>query len=154
MKITVAKLQAYHACRWSVKKFKKLWPKGVKITLKNCRIAIAHNLDIKWLAYRMFCTKARDKFNKIQNPPWLAYQKQINNGWRLWNQYVLDHPIQFQLGLAKLSKQYDVAHTKCYPDHILVPLRKAYQEKLAIAFVEGAKVHEAQQKLRTRRQSK
>ena len=65
--ITEEMLEKYDACLREVKIFKKEWPDGARVTLKNARRAIELGLDVSWLANPLLSDEDREAFGTAQN---------------------------------------------------------------------------------------
>ena len=55
MKVITAETLTEHyetPCAGQVRKFKKLFPEGARLTLKNIRLAVENNLDIHHFTFR------------------------------------------------------------------------------------------------------
>ena len=51
--VTVSLLRKLRACEGKIYRFKVHFPKGAKITLKNCQRAEEAGLNLPWLAHRL-----------------------------------------------------------------------------------------------------
>lgn len=63
MKITARKLERADACEGDIKRFKKQWPDGCRITRENCRIAFGEDglgLNVEWAARFLLSERAYD----------------------------------------------------------------------------------------------
>ena len=52
-KITMAWMEEKEPCESQMKLFKKLWPKGGKITLANLKKAATQGFELNWLANKI-----------------------------------------------------------------------------------------------------
>ncbi len=51
-------------CKSQIRKFKKLFPDGARLTLKNLRLAVDNNLDVLWAMGTILSRKVESKLDK------------------------------------------------------------------------------------------
>jgi hypothetical protein len=119
MKITKQMLIAFHACKGQVELFEEIFPNGTSVTLRACRRAIKANLQLHWLADRVFDASAFKAYYEARASAQKAYDEARATAFK-----ALDEAV------ASAQKAYDEA---------LATAEKAYYEAVAQAFYNACK---------------
>ena len=86
--ITADMLREHNACTEQYKLFCRTWPKGCKVTLKDCKKAVRLGFDIDWAAQRLLgkaelkayyeaVAPAQKVFNEAVAPARKAYNEAV-----------------------------------------------------------------------------
>lgn len=120
MKITVKMLEKAKACKHQLDIFKKQWPKGAIVTLKNCEKAMVLGLDLDWVAMVFFTIAAYTKYNEAMNVA------------------MTEHYKTSRLAYAKYNTATDLARTKI--SKIVTTSKIAYNKAQCVAFFTASKL--------------
>jgi len=83
MRITAKMLTEKEACANQVRRFKKLFPRGVKVTRAVC-LKHARDFDWDWAAYNLLSVPAWEAYKKARAPALEAYKKATAPAWKAY----------------------------------------------------------------------
>jgi hypothetical protein len=76
MKITSETLENLNACKYQIRLFEKTFPNRVaEVTQENVNLALENDLDIGWLAQKIFNGSKLEQFKKLISSPSTEYAK-------------------------------------------------------------------------------
>ena len=115
--ITADMLREHDACTEQYELFCRTWPKGCKVTLKDCKNAVRLGFDIDWAAR---CLLGKAELEAFDEAVALAQKA-------------------FDEAIAPAGKAFDEAFATAWKafDEATAPARKAYNEAKVIAFYEA-----------------
>jgi hypothetical protein len=98
-RITVELLKMMDACSYQVARFRRLWPTGAALTLKNLKLADERGLDLRWFADQFLTPTGFREYICARNA---ALRKLIGENYRLRCVYYR--------AVEKASQQYREGH--------------------------------------------
>lgn len=75
LRITARLLASKGACPDQVKLFRRTFPKGADVTVKNALKAVSAGLDLNWAACNLLSAPAWKAYLKATAPAWKAYKE-------------------------------------------------------------------------------
>ena len=120
--ITADMLSEHNACTEQYELFCRTWPKGCKVTLKDCKKAVRLGFNIDWAVQHLLGKAELEAYNEAFATAWKAFYEAVAPELKAYHE-----------ATAPAHKAF--AKAKAY-DEAFAPVRKAYREAKAIAFYE------------------
>ena len=115
--ITADMLREQLACTGQYKLFCRTWPKGCKVTLKDCKNAVRLGFDIDWAAQHLLGKAELE-----------AYREDVATAVKAYREAVVPAQKAYEEAFVPAWKAYNEA---------VAPARKAFDEAKVIAFYEA-----------------
>ena len=122
--ITADMLSEQLACVEQYELFCRTWPKGCKVTLKDCKNAVRLGFDIDWAAQHLLGKAELDAYHEDVATEWKAFYEAVDPARKEYYESVKAYDEAF----VTAQKAYDEA---------VDPARKAFDEAKVIAFYEA-----------------